>query len=355
VIGLVVTPRSPDTMRVEQVRDPAVRAANEILVRTVEVGVCGTDRAIAAGKYGASPPHDDFLVVGHEVVGVVERGNAAIEPGTLVAATVRRPCGHCANCGTGEMDACTTGDFTECGILGLQGFASEYFVETAENLVPIPKRLGRFGVLAEPASICRRGLRHAELIGHRQGWKPMKAVVLGVGAIGMLTVYMLRLAGCDTWAMARGPETSERARLVRVAGGAYVSTSEVSLSELSAEIGGADLIMESAGNAELVAEAFAALAPNGVLCLRGIDANRRRLTLPSTVLGDDLVLGNRAVFGSTNAGRPDWISGVAALEAILERWPDALGEIVGRTVSPDRFKEALDFDGVKATLAFSDV
>lgn len=350
--AIVVSAGTPDSMRVGDVPEPEP-AAGELVVRTLEVGVCGTDRSIGAGHFGSAPEGRDDLIVGHEVLGVLDEPASGLDAGTLVAATVRRPCGHCANCEAGELDSCTTGDFLERGILGLDGFAAERFAESPDNLVPIPASLGRLGVLAEPASIAERGLRHALAVGHRQGWEPRRAIVLGVGALGILSVLVLRLRGVETWAMSRGPASSPRARLVEAVGARYVSTADTSLSALGRELGGADLILEAAGSPELMVEAIAALGPNGVLCLRGIDTEHRRMEVDSALFGGEIVLNNKAIIGSTNAGRQDWTQGVADLEAIATRWPEVLEVIVGATVSPDDFPAALGAEAVKATIAFA--
>jgi threonine dehydrogenase-like Zn-dependent dehydrogenase len=352
VQAIVASPGTPGSMRLADVAEPSP-TPGAVVVRTLEVGVCGTDRSIAAGHFGTPPRGQGDLVIGHEVLGVLDEPAASLDAGTLVAATVRRPCGHCANCEAGEMDSCTSGDFLERGILGLDGFAAERFAEAPENLVPIPASLGRFGVLAEPSSIAERGLRHALAVGGRQGWRPRRAVVLGVGALGILSVLALRLREIETWAMARGPATSPRARLVETVGARYVSTSETSLGALGRELGGADLILEAAGSPELMVEAIAALGPNGVLCLRGIDTESRRIEVDSALFGGDVVLNNKAIIGSTNAGRQDWTRGVADLEAIAARWPEVLEAIVGTRAEPDDFQAALEAEAVKATIAFA--
>jgi glucose 1-dehydrogenase len=284
---------------------------------------------------------------------VLEQPAAGLDAGTLVAATVRRPCGHCANCDAGEMDSCTTGDFLERGIVGLDGFAAERFAEWPENLVPIPASLDRLGVLAEPASIAERGMRHALAVGERQGWAPRRAIVLGVGALGILSVLALRLRGIETWALSRGPASSPRAGLVQATGARYVSTGDVSLAQLGEELGGADLILEAAGSPELMVEAIGALAPNGVLCLRGIDAESRPIQVDAALFGAEIVLNNKAIIGSTNAGRADWTQGVADLEAMSTRWPDVLEAVVGTRAGPDDFATALGAESVKATIAFA--
>jgi hypothetical protein len=94
------------------------------------------------------------------------------------------------------------------------------------------------------------------------------------------------------------------------------------------------------------------LGRNGVGCLLGLDAHRRPVSLDATVIGVDTVLQNRALFGSVNAHADDWRAAVEQLDAMRERWPEALEALVGLRVAPDRFADAFAFAGVKATLRF---
>jgi glucose 1-dehydrogenase len=355
VIAVGVTAGEAGTMRLLE-RPVPEPGDDQVLVRTVQVGVCGTDRSIAEGLYGTAPAGSDELVIGHEALGVVARSGGGHSKGALVSATVRRGCDRCPNCKAGETDACTTGTFKERGIVGLDGFAAEYFIERAENLVPIPASLGSLGVLAEPASVAAKGIRQVRLVGGRQAWEPRRAIVLGVGAIGVLTVQLLRLAGIETWAMARSASTSTRAQFVQAVGARYISRNETSLSELAAEIGGADLIMEAAGDPVLSAEAIRSLAPNGVLCLRGIAGTGPPANADVGALNGDLVLYNKTIIGCTNASRRDWENGVKGLAAARGRWPDALEAMAAHGFSPDSFNAALAAtDAVKNTIEFSDL
>ncbi len=349
--ALITTPGEPGSARTAQVGEPAEDGG--VVIRTLEVGVCGTDREIAAGEFGSVPDGEDHLVLGHEFVGVVERPAGGFAHGDLVTATVRRSCERCAACLAGFPDACATGTYRERGITGLHGFASELVVEQPEHMVAVPAELGRLGVLAEPASICARGLRHARTIGHRQPWEPARALVLGAGAIGMLATYMLVLEGFEVWTAARGEPSSDKGRLVQASGARYVSTRATPLADVRDDVGGFDLVIEAAGNAEVMLDAVRALRRNGVACLLGLDAHGRPIEVESTLLGVDVVIENRVVFGSVNAHRSDWQAAVAALEAMHARWPDELGAMVGRRVPPDRFEDAFAFGGVKATLQFA--
>jgi glucose 1-dehydrogenase len=221
-----------------------------------------------------------------------------------------------------------------------------------EHLVAVPRALGRLGVLSEPTSICARGIRHATAIGERQPWEPARALVIGAGAIGMLATYMLRLAGHEVWTAARSDPSSEKGRLVAAAGARYASTAQAPLAALREESGGFDLVIEAAGNAEIMVEAMGMLRRNGVACLLGLDAHARRVELEGTLLGRDFVIENRVLFGSVNAHRTDWGAAVQALEAMQRRWPEAMEQLVGLRVEPDRFSEAFGYRGVKATLRF---
>jgi threonine dehydrogenase-like Zn-dependent dehydrogenase len=349
--ALITTPLRDGTTRTATVPEPQ-RRAGALLIRTLEVGVCGTDREIAAGEFGSAPPGETELILGHELLGEVVEGGEGFAKGDLVTATVRRSCGHCHACDEGAPDACDTGDYTERGITALPGFASELVVEDAEHVVAIPPALDRLGVLAEPSSISARAIRHTRAIGDRQPWQPRRALVVGAGAIGMLATYMLRLEGHEVWTVARSAPDSEKGRLVAATGARYVSTAETPLSEVAEDVGGFDVAVEAAGNAEMMVQAMAALRRNGVACLLGLDAHPHRLELDSTLLGRDFVIENRVVFGCVNAHRTDWSAAVAALEAMQERWPEAMEQLVGLRVEPDRFSDAFEFRGVKATLRF---
>jgi glucose 1-dehydrogenase len=312
----------------------------------LEVGVCGTDREISHGLFGIAPVQGEQLVLGHELLGLVERDGHGFTRGDLVTATVRRSCRHCLACSEGFPDSCLTGDYVERGITRLNGFARELVVEDPGQLVPIPRALGRLGVLAEPASICERALRHARVIGNRQQWELQRALVLGAGAVGTLATYLLRLAGLEVWTASLEPSHD----LVTASGAHYVPLAGTSLSDL----GGFDLVVEAAGNAQLMADTFGLLRRSGVACLLGIDPREQRVELDGRTLAHDAILENRVLFGSVNAAREDWVAAVADLDRARERWPDELEQFVGLRVPLDGFEDAFAYQGGKATLVLSD-
>jgi threonine dehydrogenase-like Zn-dependent dehydrogenase len=239
-----------------------------------------------------------------------------------------------------------TGDYSERGITRLHGYARELVAEDPTQLIAIPRSLGRLGVLAEPTSICERALRHARTIGGRQPWQLERALVIGAGAIGLVTTYLLRLAGVEVWT-ASLEETNE---LAEQSGAHYVSTNGTAVSEL----GTFDLVIEAAGNAELMAQSLGLLRRNGVACLLGIDPRRQKVEIEGRVLGVDAILENRVLFGSVNAHRRDWLAAVEDLDRARERWPEALARFVTLRVPLDRFEEAFEHRGGKATLVLAE-
>jgi glucose 1-dehydrogenase len=337
--ALVVDPGVAHSTRVEDVDEPT---GDGVLLRMLEVGVCGTDREISEGVFGVAPDGEQHLVIGHESLAEVARDGNGFSKGDLVCATVRRSCGHCLPCGEGAPDSCLTGDYSERGITRLDGFARELVLEQPEHLIRIPSSLGRLGVLAEPTSICTRGVRHAITIGARQPWEPKRALVTGAGAVGLLSTMLLRLEGFDVWTASLEPSSA----IADALGAHYVSTKTTDL----ADLGPFDIVVEAAGNAQLMLDALGLLGRSGVACLLGIDGHDGKAHIDNKVIGVDAVLENRVLFGSVNAHHDDWVTGVEALDRARRQFPGALEELIGLRVPLDRFSEAFAYQGGKATL-----
>ena len=329
-----------------RVADVPVPEGDGVVLRVLEVGVCGTDREISAGHFGIPPDGASALVLGHELLAVVDGDGHGFTRGELVTATVRRSCRHCLACEEGAPDSCLTGDYSERGITRLDGFARELVTEDPAQLIAVPPSLARLGVLAEPASICARALRHAHAIGGRQPGQLQRALVIGAGAVGVLSTVLLRLQGVEVWTASLEPSND----VVEATGARYVSTRDTPL----VEHGTFDLVVEAAGDAQVMADSLGLLRRSGVACLIGIDPRKQTVEVDGPTLALDTILENRVLFGSVNAHRQDWLAAVDGLDRARERWPGALEALVGLRVPLDRFAEAFAYRGGKATLVVSD-
>lgn len=345
-----MTPGKAGSVRLIDSKMP-VPQANQALLRIKRVGVCGTDLEIIQGAYGEAPSGSDFLIIGHESLATVEHirdSSPGIEEGSLVVPTVRRP-DQCPNCQGGESDMCLTGGYKEHGIKGLHGFSAEYATSDIGFLVPIPKELADVAVLLEPMSVAQKGVLQSFMIQQRMIWRPQRALVLGTGPIGLLTVLILRIRGLDVTAVATRPVDSLKARIVRQVGGTYVNSTEQPISAL----GKFDLILEETGVASLAAQAQGLLGPNGVLCLLGI----YRPNLSTQDIGhtyDDIVLGNKMTFGSVNANRRYFLSGLDDFKTIQQRFPGLLRSLLTKTVPPSEYAAAYSptKDDIKSVIEF---
>jgi threonine dehydrogenase-like Zn-dependent dehydrogenase len=353
MLALVTEPGRSGTARVADLPEPPADPAT-VLLRALEVGVCGTDREIVAGHFGSAAPGRRELVLGHELLAEVVEDAHGLRRGDLVAATVRRSCGRCAACAAAAPDACLTGAYTERGITALDGFASELVRERPEHLVPVPAHLREIGVLAEPTAVCARALRHVRAVGTRQPWRPGRALVLGTGAIGLLATVLLRLDGLEVWVGGLEAPSGPAATLVGDLGGRYVSAEAGAVPEAAVAAGGFDVVLEATGDGDVMAATLGLLARSGVAVILGIDGRPRDVALDGRLLGVDLVLGNRALIGSVNARADDWRAAVAALEAASAAYGDVLRRLVALRVAPDRFADALAYRGGKAALVFAE-
>ncbi len=73
--AITVSPGIANSARLDDVPEPSA-ADGPILVRSLALGVCGTDCEILSGAYGCAPPGEPRLVLGHELFGRVEAAPA---------------------------------------------------------------------------------------------------------------------------------------------------------------------------------------------------------------------------------------------------------------------------------------
>ena len=317
--------------------EPSIADPQQVVVRMLRVGVCGTDRHVMTQGIGgarALPAGDDYLVMGHEAVGRVEsvgRAVHSLKPGDLVVPTVRRGCGECPACLANQADLCFTGRIRERGIVGLHGFLAERIVEREEHLVPVPEDLAAVAPLVESLTTPEKALRRiGNARAHLPGSELRRALVTGSGPIGLLAVLALRIRDIPSWVLARQPAGGAAEALAAGCGANYVQLREVNLEEPQARLGAFDAIIEATGAVELSVGMLGALAPNGVLDLVGGVAERKAVPIQAAAFGA-MVGRNLTLLGSVNANTDDWRAAVADLTAMRARYPGAVESLITHT------------------------
>ncbi|MGC2289567.1 MAG: glucose 1-dehydrogenase [Thermoplasmata archaeon] len=357
--ALLVVPPKPG-VRMGQVPDPSP-GREEVKVRVLECGICGTDRDIVAGRYGTPPEGQTDLVLGHENFGrVVQVGDAAhgLRVGDEVVATVRRGCGICRYCRTNRSDFCETGLFTERGIKGRDGYLAEFYVERPEYLVRVPRPHRLSAVLLEPLSVVEKGVLQAkrvldrtEVVPGTNGNRPRTALIAGMGAIGMLAALVLAAEGFEVTAIDRhGDDTPAAALLATInARHANVSTGLSVLGEQRF-----DLIFDATGSASLDFDLAPHLGPNAVLLITGIPPySGSTFTIPAGEILRKLVLQNQAIVGSVNANRRYFEAGLRHLTAFRRRWGTVAEHVVSQRLPWTEFSSVLTGsrpEGIKTVL-----
>jgi threonine dehydrogenase-like Zn-dependent dehydrogenase len=334
--AVAVVPGTAGSAHLRQVPHPLLAdgpggGRRAVKVKVLRVGVDGTDREINAAEYGAAPPGDDYLILGHEGLGrVVEVGAAVTElaVGDYVVATVRRP-------GTSIYDAIGTSDMTtddtyfERGINLRHGFLTEYYVEAPEFLVKVPQGLRDVGVLLEPTTVVEKGITQAYEIQRRlRVWRPRRAAVVGAGTIGLLATLALRLRGLEVTTFAKTARPYLNADLIEALGARYENVDDVSVREGGRRFGPFDLIFEASGFGPAAFEAMQALGKNGVLVLSSVTGSDRTVEVPADKINLDFVLGNKVMVGTVNANREYFELGVRDLAMAEAQYPGWLGRLL---------------------------
>jgi len=348
--------------------EPGLSADDEVKLRILRVGICGTDREEAAGGRSKPPAGQTELVIGHEMFGkVVEIGKSVtrVAVGDFAVFTVRRGCGKCLACNMNRSDMCQTGDYAERGIWGLDGYQTEYAVDKEQYVVHVPSELEPVGVLCEPLSVAEKAIDEAvRLQVSRLPDAPANlawlygrpCLVAGLGPIGLLAALVLRLRGAVVYGLDVVDADTARPQWLEKIGGHYVDGRQVAADQVDDRLGRLDLIFESTGVASLEFNLLDALAPNGVYVLTGIPGGDRPLEVQGAELIRRLVLENQAMLGSVNAARDHYQMAVDDLAHAHLLWGDHLEKLITHHHPYAEFESALHqhtSDEIKAVIEWN--
>lgn len=333
--AITIKPGEPNSARLDDIDEPPLSFGG-LLVRTLALGICATDRKIVAGKGGEAPLFSERLVLGHESFGEVIKAteNSGFAIGDHIVGIVRQPDPvPCPSCAAGEWDMCSNGHFVEHGIKRLHGFGAERFRIEPRFAVKIDGALGDLGVLLEPASVIAKAWDHIERIGMRfRSWKPQRVLITGAGPIGLLAALVGRQRGYEIHVLDHNTDGPKPA-LVNDLGAQYHSGSVDDVRKLKP-----DIIIECTSVPSVIAKAIMAAGPNGIVCLVG-QCGSHQMPFDIGAFNDKLMMENNVVFGAVNANRAHFDM---AHNALLNADRDWLSRIITRRVPLANFQDALE-------------
>ncbi len=291
---------------------PPAPGPGEVLCRTLELGICGTDREILRSAAPLVPPGQQRLILGHECLARVEAvGSGVVEyrVGDLVVPVVRRALpGR-----TRRVDLLPCGSFTERGIVHEHGFSQPLWLDRPQHLFPVPPGIEDLAVLAEPLAVSEKAVNEALLLTRARlgagAWSPPsppRVLVTGMGPIGFTAVLAAVARGWPVTMLGRDEPGTFRAGLVERLGGRYLPLAEAAVTPERIESDGYDLLLECTGSDEVLVAAAQQVRSCGAIVWLGSARVPRPATLNLQRLMRDGLLRNHLHLGCVNAAPRDF-------------------------------------------------
>jgi glucose 1-dehydrogenase len=331
---LAVSARPGSTQpQIIEVPPPAAPGAGEVLCRTLELGICGTDREILHSANPWTPPGDDFLVLGHESLARIEAvgsGVSEYQIGDLVVPAVRR-----AKPGqTRRLDYLPLGAFTERGIWSEHGFSQPLWLDRPEHLYRVPAGIEDLAVFAEPLAVAEKGVNEAHTLQRARlgddAWRalPPRVLVTGMGPIGFAAVLAAIARNWPVTMYGRDEEESYRANLARAFGATYMPAEKMTWEPDDNERDGFDLVLECTGSDEIMLAASQSLRSCGIMVWLG----STRLPGPRShnveKLMRDGLIRNQLHIGTVNAAPRDFHDALAHLSQLKRTHARELASLI---------------------------
>lgn len=267
------------TFELQEKPKPQLLDDRDAIVKVTLASICTSDLHI---KHGSVPRAVPGITVGHEMVGIVDQvGKAvtALRPGDRVTVNVETFCGSCFFCQNGWVNNCT--DPNGGWALGcrIDGGQAEYVrVPYADQgLNKIPHQVSDLQALLV-GDVLATGYWAAQI----SEIKPRDTVlIIGAGPTGLCTLQCVRLQNprriivCD--------RDQQRLDFVHAHYPEVLTTLPEGLTDFvrqHSDHGGADVVLEVAGNSDTFRMAWQCARPNAIVTVVALYDGPQVLPLP---------------------------------------------------------------------------
>jgi L-iditol 2-dehydrogenase len=263
-------------------RDAPTVGPTDVLVRVAACGICGSDLHGFDGTSGRRVPP---IVMGHEAAGTITEVGAAVDRanvGDRVTFDSTIYCGECEFCLRGQVNLCPYRRVlgVSCPDYRQHGAFAEFVAVPQHILYPLPAALSfDHAAMVEPVAIALHAVARLNVVpGER-------AVVVGSGMIGLLTIQALRLAGCsEVIAFDLDDSRLELAKQFGASETINPKRADAVTAVLKFSNGaGVEIAVEAVGNAPALATAIASVRRGGRVGLIGNLAAEAPFPLQSVV------------------------------------------------------------------------
>lgn len=269
---VITEANSPFTLRHVPLKAPG---EGELLVKVLACGVCFTDVAAATGEMGT---HIYPRVPGHEIVGDVVQVGAGVtnfKIGARVGGAFHA--GHDSTC-----RACQRGRFQQCeneaiNAVSRDGGFAEYVLLRSEAAIRVPAEMDP----AEAAPLLCAGVTVFNGIRKQHIEQGGLVAVQGLGGLGHLAVQYARKMGYEVAVLSSGDDKAAFAK--KLGAHHYINSRATDAADELNKLGGADLIVMTAGAPKAVPTLVRGLAPGGTLltlaAAKGVELDFGRLIM----------------------------------------------------------------------------
>jgi threonine dehydrogenase-like Zn-dependent dehydrogenase len=262
--------RGEQDVRVEDVPEPTLLAADDVIVQVDRAAICGSDLHFYNGRV---PGVFEGTVVGHEFVGtVLDVGDAVTKwrPGDRVVGSFQIACGECVPCRDGRFNHCD-----DLGVLGYGIFVGDLAGSQAErvriphadlNLLAVPEALSSEQALFV-GDILTTGWYAAAIAEISPG---DNVVVVGAGPVGTFAQLAAHAMGAGQ--VIAVDMVQSRLDLAKSLGSIPLNSAERSASVAMDDMvpGGADVVIETVGLPPALITAIDCVRSGGLVSVIGV-------------------------------------------------------------------------------------
>lgn len=249
----------------EEVPMPAC-GDNEVLIKVLRTGICGTDLHIYKWDAWAQQTIPVPMVVGHEFVGEIAAVGSLVKDfhvGDIVSGEGHVVCGHCRNCLAGRRHLCK--DTVGVGVNRPGAFA-EYMTLPMTNVWYHDPHIPRdIQSIFDPFGNAVHTALQFDVLGE-------DVLITGAGPIGIMAAAIVRHAGARYVVITDvNPYRLELARKMNVT--LAVDASTTRLQDVQAQLGmkeGFDVGLEMSGNPTAFREMLDNICHGGKIAMLGI-------------------------------------------------------------------------------------
>ena len=253
---------------------PKISAPNQVLVKVIACGICGTDVKILEGKHAVGIN----AVLGHEFVGTVQEVGSSIttmKVGDRVAVDNSLRCGVCEFCRSGMSSQCDWLKDKSIGIFQDGGYA-EFCVLPENACYKVPDEIDDItATQVETLGTVLNGMNIVQM----QPWDSV--VVLGFGPIG----YLFSALADNVAARVMCTEIDPfRINVARQLGIPVFDPNETDIEKQVQTFTngkGADIVIDAVGTQ--LENALNYVAPGGKILAFGMDSSVKATITPNTI------------------------------------------------------------------------